>query len=54
MKVIKQRELRANQKKYFDMVCDEDEVIFLARNQNKNVVIMSEDRYNNMNKNKDK
>lgn len=33
---------------YFDKVCDQSETIFVSREEEKNVVILSEDKYNAM------
>lgn len=33
---------------YFDKVCDQAETVFVTREQEKNVVIISEDKYNAM------
>ena len=40
--------LRENLKAYCDKVNDQDETIIIARKNNKNVVIISENEYNNM------
>ncbi len=43
--IVKQMDIRANIKKYFDLAYS-GEVIFVPRVNNKNVVIISEDEYN--------
>ena len=49
MIVTKQMDLRANIKKYFDIAYDGEPVI-VSRKKNKNVVIISESKYNEMEK----
>ena len=45
MIVARQMEIRANMKRYFDMASDGEEII-VSRKQSRNVVILSEERYN--------
>ena len=45
MIVARQMEIRANIKRYFDMASDGEEII-VSRKQSRNVVILSEERYN--------
>ena len=40
--------LRENMKTYMDKVCDNYETMIVTRKNNKNVVILSEESYNNM------
>lgn len=40
--------LRQNMKKYFDSVSDDYETIVITRKENKNVVVISEETYNNL------
>ena len=40
--------LRKNMKSYFDKIIDEYETMVVTRKDNKNVVIMSEESYNNL------
>ena len=40
--------LRKNMKSYFDKITDEYETMVVTRKDNKNVVIMSEESYNNL------
>lgn len=40
--------LRKNMKSYFDKVTDDYETMIVTRKDNKNVVILSEESYNNM------
>lgn len=40
--------LRENMKKYMDKTTDEYETVIVTRKNNKNVVILSEETYNNM------
>ena len=49
MIVTKQMDLRANIKKYFDIAFDGEPVI-VSRKENKNVVIISESKYNELEK----
>jgi len=42
-------DIRANIKKYFDLASDGEQVI-VSRKQHKNVVVISEDEYNNLQK----
>ncbi len=49
MTIAKQMEIRANIKKYFDMA-NAGEVVIVPRKQGKNVVIISEEEYNNLNR----
>lgn len=51
MIAIKQMEIRANIKKYFDLAFAGEPVI-VSRKENKNVVIVSEAEYNNLQKTK--
>ena len=45
----RQMDIRSNIKKYFDMAYD-GETVFVSRKQSKNVVIISEEEYNNLNR----
>ena len=49
MIAIKQMDLRANIKKYFDLAFN-GEAIIVSRKQNKNVVVISEAEYNELQK----
>lgn len=40
--------LRANMKSYLDRVVDESETLVVTRKQDANVIVMSEDTYNNL------
>ena len=51
MLTIKQMDLRANIKKYFDLAFN-GEAIIVSRKQNKNVVVISEAEYNELQKSK--
>lgn len=42
--------LRNNLKKYCDRVCDEDETLVITRKEDRNVVMMSLDRYTQIEK----
>ena len=41
-------QLRENMKKYFDMVTDDYEILTVTRKENRNIVVLSEETYNNM------
>ena len=41
-------QLRENMKMYLDKVTDDFETLFITRKENKNVVVLSEEAYNNM------
>ncbi len=43
--------VRENFKSYCDKINDENETVIITRKDNKNVVLMSQDEYNNMLKN---
>lgn len=47
MIVARQMEIRENIKRYFDMASDGEEII-VSRKQSRNVVILSEERYNTL------
>ena len=47
MTIVKQMDIRANIKKYFDLAYGGD-VIVVPRKENKNIVIISEEEYNRM------
>ena len=49
MTIAKQMDVRSNMKKYFDMAY-EGEVIIIPRKENRNVVIMSEQDYKELEK----
>lgn len=49
MIAIKQMDIRANIKKYFDLAFN-GEPIIVSRKENKNVVVISEAEYNNLQK----
>ena len=49
MTIAKQMDIRANIKKYFDMAFD-GEPIIVPRKENRNVVIMSESEYKELDK----
>ena len=49
MIAVKQIEIRANIKKYFDLAFSGEPVI-VSRKENKNVVVISEAEYNNLQK----
>ena len=48
MQAINYTTLRENMKSYMDLVNDEYETLIIARKNNKNVVMMSEESYNNL------
>ena len=48
MQAINYTALRENMKSYMDLVNDEYETLIIARKNNKNVVMMSEESYNNL------
>ena len=41
-------QLRDNMKTYFDKVTDDFEILFITRKENRNVVVISEEMYNNL------
>lgn len=41
-------QLRDNMKTYLDKVSEDNEILFITRKENKNVIILSEESYNNM------
>ena len=41
-------QLRENMKTYLDMVTDDFETLVITRKENKNVVVISEEAYNNL------
>ncbi len=47
MTIVKQMDIRANIKKYFDLAYDGD-IIVVPRKENKNIVIISEEEYNRL------
>ncbi len=49
MTIVKQMELRSNIKKYFDLAFD-GEAVIVPRKENKNVVILSEREYKELEK----
>lgn len=49
MTIVKQMELRSNIKKYFDLAFG-GEVVLVPRKENKNVVILSEQKYKELEK----
>lgn len=49
MIVTKQMDLRANMKKYFDLAFS-GETVIVSRKENKNVVVISEAEYNDLQK----
>lgn len=49
MIATKQMDIRANLKKYFDLAFN-GETVIVTRKQNKNVVVISESEYNNLQK----
>ena len=49
MKVVRQKDLKANIREYFDMAFD-GEVVVVPRKENRNVVIISEDEYGQLEK----
>lgn len=49
MTIVKQMELRSNIKKYFDLAFG-GEVVIVPRKENKNVVILSEQEYKELEK----
>ena len=49
MLVVNYATLRDNMESYFDKVTDPDETIVVTCKNNKNVVIISEEAYNNLN-----
>lgn len=48
MLAINYTNLRDNMKKYMDMVTDDYETMIVTRKNNKNVVMISEESYNNL------
>lgn len=51
MMAVNYTNMRENLKTYCDKVNDEDETIIITRKDNKNVVLISQNEYNNMLKN---
>lgn len=49
MIAAKQMDIRANIKKYFDLASGGEQII-VSRKEHKNVVVISEDEYNNLQK----
>lgn len=49
MKVVRQKDLKANIREYFDMAFD-GEAVVVPRKENRNVVIISEDEYRQLEK----
>lgn len=49
MIITKQMDIRSNIKKYFDLAYN-GEAVFVSRKQSKNVVIISEEKYNDLNR----
>ena len=49
MKVVRQKDLKANIREYFDMAFD-GEAVVVHRRENRNVVIISEDEYRQLEK----
>ncbi|MBR4544937.1 MAG: type II toxin-antitoxin system Phd/YefM family antitoxin [Oscillibacter sp.] len=49
MKVVRQKDLKANIRQYFDMAFD-GEAVVVPRKENRNVVIISEDEYRQLEK----
>lgn len=48
MLAVNYTNLRKNMKSYMDKVVDDDETMIIARKDNKNVVMISEEKYNNL------
>lgn len=48
MLAVNYTSLRENMKKYMDKITDEYETMIVTRKDNKNVVMLSEESYNNM------
>lgn len=48
MLAVNYSQLRENMKKYFDKVTQDYETLIVTRKENKNVVILSEEAYNNL------
>ena len=48
MLAVNYTNLRENMKSYFDKITDEYETMVVTRKNNKNVVILSEESYNNL------
>lgn len=48
MRAINYSCLRENLKAYFDKINDDSETIVVTRKDNRNIVMISEDEYNNM------
>jgi len=48
MRAINYSCLRENLKTYFDKINDDSETIVVTRKDNRNIVMISEDEYNNM------
>ena len=48
MVAINYTDLQKNMKLYMDKVTNDNETIIVTRNNNKNVVLVSEDAYNNL------
>ena len=49
MKVVRRKDLKANIRQYFDMAFD-GEAVVVPRKENRNVVIISEDEYRQLEK----
>ncbi len=48
MLAVNYTNLRKNMKSYMDKVVDDDETMIITRKDNKNVVMISEEKYNNL------
>lgn len=48
MLAVNYTELRGNMKEYMDKVSDDFETLIVTRKKNKNIVMISEETYNNM------
>ena len=48
MPAVNYTELRNNMKKYMDLVSDDYETLIVTRKENRNVVMVSEDTWNNL------
>ena len=48
MKAVNYTQFRENMKANLDMVCEDCELLYVTRKDNKNVVVLSEENYNNL------
>ncbi len=48
MKAVNYTQIRDNMKSNLDMVCEDCEPLYVTRKENRNVVVLSEESYNNL------